>query len=552
MKKIIFLLLFLLPFTLETKGVLPQQIYIRVNQAGFLPWEIKTAIVLSNKNLDGKSFTLIDASSKIKVFSGQLQKSQQSGIDNFKFAYQINFSGIKKSGEYFLSVEGKRSFDFQIGSNIYNAVVDSLMLFFKVQRCGYTDPMEHPVCHPDDASRVISGNKVEMGKVDVTGGWHDAGDYVKFLNTAAITTYTLLFAYDFDPVRFGFDNNKNGVPDILEEAKVGLDWLIRLNYSKNKLITQVQDMRDHDQGWRRPEADQLANDRPAFTGMGKNLIGIYTATMAIAARIWKDKLHYNEFSDKCLSLAKELFLIRYNVPDLDKSPSGMYQDSKYFGKLALGAIELYNTTKYKDYLTEASELARKAGSDFWWSWGDINSFAHYRLASIDPKFKEYIAANLKQFNDNKNKDLFGCAVQDGWGSNNAVLGAALQAILYRRLTSENTFDSLAVFQRDYILGRNQWGVSFIQGIGSFYPRNFHSQVAYFNNGRLPGAVASGAVTAKKFADFKIKLSQTDRLKQFQTSRLVYHDDRNDFLTNEPTITTNATALFVMGFFSDRK
>ncbi|MDP4192467.1 MAG: cellulase N-terminal Ig-like domain-containing protein, partial [Bacteroidota bacterium] len=104
MKKIIFLLLFLLPFTLETKGVLPQQIYIRVNQAGFLPWEIKTAIVLSNKNLDGKSFTLIDASSKIKVFSGQLQKSQQSGIDNFKFAYQINFSGIKKSGEYFLSV----------------------------------------------------------------------------------------------------------------------------------------------------------------------------------------------------------------------------------------------------------------------------------------------------------------------------------------------------------------------------------------------------------------------------------------------------------------
>ncbi|MGE5679809.1 MAG: glycoside hydrolase family 9 protein [Bacillota bacterium] len=549
-KSIILFILALLALAFINEGA-AQPVYIRVNQLGFIPGDLKTGVVLSNKKLDGKQFSVKEYGTDKTVYSGMLQKSS-TGNQNFRFTYLTDFSSIKSNGRYYLSVDGAKSIIFRIGQDVYNAAVDSLMMFFRVQRCGYTDPLEHSVCHPDDASRVMNGSKAEMGKVDMTGGWHDAGDYVKFLNTAAYTTYTLMFAYDFDPVRFGFDNNKNNVPDILEEAKTGLDWLLRLNYAKNKLVTQIQDMRDHDQGWRLPESDQLANDRPAFTGIGKNVIGIYSATLSLAARIWKERLHYNEFSDKCLKVAKEFYALRNSVPDLDKTQSGMYQDTKYAGKLALAAAELYLTTRNRDYLSDAENLADRARSDFWWSWGDINSYAHYRLASVDSRFKNYIFENIKLFNDKKNKDLFGAAAENSWGSNNAVLGAALQAILWKRLTGDSSFDSLSIFQRDYILGKNQWGISFIQGVGTIYPRNFHSQLAYFKHGYLPGAVAAGPVSKDKLQGYKIKLAQNDKLKQFQTDNAVYHDDRMDFITNEPTIAANATAVFVMGYYSNRK
>jgi len=68
---------------------------------------------------------------------------------------------------------------------------------------------------------------------------------------------------------------------------VGLDWLLRANYRTGKLVTQVQDLRDHTAFWRMPENDSLRYDRPSFTSFGKNHIGIFTAVMALGARVWK-------------------------------------------------------------------------------------------------------------------------------------------------------------------------------------------------------------------------------------------------------------------------
>ncbi|MBK6912731.1 MAG: glycoside hydrolase family 9 protein [Ignavibacteriales bacterium] len=146
-------------------------------------------------------------------------------------------------------------------------MVDSLMLFLKVQRCGPTNPFLHQPCHLSDVSAVIGDSTVVS--IDVTGGWHDAGDYIKFFSTAAYTTYMLLFAYEFDEEKFNFDNNGNSVPDILEEARIGLDWLLRCNYAPGKIITQVQDLDDHKLIWRMPEDDSLMFDRPGFYGIGK-------------------------------------------------------------------------------------------------------------------------------------------------------------------------------------------------------------------------------------------------------------------------------------------
>ena len=526
------------------------EIYIRFNQLGFTPNGLKTAVILSYNKLDGRTISIFNTKSGEKVYSAFFEKNLGTYGD-FPFTYSIDFSKIKTVGEYYIQYAQQKTFPFKISVNVFDGLADSLLQFFRVQRCGYTDPFLHNVCHISDATSMIDGDRTIAKTIDVTGGWHDAGDYVKFLNTTAFATYMLLFSYDFDPVKFGFDNNKNGTPDILEEAKVGLDWMLRSYYDKNKLITQVQDLRDHDVGWRLPEEDQLGFDRPAFVGMGKNLIGIYSATMALASRIWKDKLHYPEFSTQCISVAEKIYSIKDKVADVDSSGSGQYLDKKYEGKLALGAVELYMTTFKSSYLSDATTYADSADSDYWWSWGNINSLAHYRLAKFIPRFTDFIKNNLEVFNKNKNNNLFGKGTELSWGTNVTLLGITLQNILYKKLTNDTKFDSVSVFQRDFILGRNSWGVSFISNTGKNFTKNFHHQIAKIK-GRLPGGFAAGPAKKEFLDKMKIVYDQPDKYAKFQTNEDYYRDDRMDYITNEPTITGNATAIFVFGNLSERK
>ncbi len=256
------------------------------------------------------------------------------------------------------------------------------MLFFQVQRCGPTHPLLHKPCHLSDVRKIYG--RADSSMVDLTGGWHDAGDYIKFLSTASFTTYMLLFSYEFDPEKFGFDNNENGDPDILEEAKVGIDWMLRCNYAEDTLVTEVQDLKDHEVKWRMPENDPLKYNRLGYVGIGKNQIGMYSAVMALASRIWLNRFSDTLFSKKCLNAAIEFYSIKNSVPNIDSSYSGFYQDKNYLGKLALGAIELYNATNYYNYLNDAVSFADSAGSDYWWSWGDIKFFS--RLQSCSCKY----------------------------------------------------------------------------------------------------------------------------------------------------------------------
>lgn len=524
-------------------------IYIRVNQVGYLPTDEKTAIVISVNALSGKEFVVKDVNGRV-IEKGSIGVSNGS-YGKFKFGYEINFTRVRSTGNYYIEVAGSRSPKFKVGKNIYNRIADSLLTFYKVQRCGYTSPHLHGLCHTEDATSLIE-NGVQIDKTyDVTGGWHDAGDYTKFLNTTAFATYMMLFSYEFDPVKFGFDHDKNNVPDILEEAKIGLDWLMRAAYN-DKFITQVQNEQDQDVGWRMPEDDPLQFDRPAFVGIGKNLIGIYVATMSLASRIWKDVIRYDEYADQCLALAENYYSLRNDVTDVATSGTGVYVDQNYEGKLALGAIELFITIGRNTIFNDAVTYADAAQSDYWWSWGDINVLAHYKLSKYDNKYIEFLKNNLVHFSQTADSTIFGRGVEVSWGTNHAILGVTLQNILYSKISNDPSFHSLSIKQRDYILGRNPWGVSFVSGFGETITENFHHQVAYFNNGKIPGALAAGPIPKSILNDYDIEFEKRDRFAKFQTNEVVYIDDRMDYISNEPTISSNATAIFVMGYFSSRQ
>ena len=531
-------------------STIPNPIYIRVSQVGFLPGDLKSAVVMSQNPITYRNFKIINTANRNSVYSNAISDSVYA-YGKFNYCYQIDFSKLTLPGNYRIEINSETSVPFKIGSAIYNSVVDSLMLFFREQRCGPTNPILHKPCHLSDVAGLIGDASYsgKSGRVDLTGGWHDAGDYIKFLSTTSYTTYMLMFSYDFDKNKFGFDDDKDGVPDVLAEAKIGLDWMLRCNYSGDKLVTQVQDLRDHAAGWRMPENDSLQYNRLGYIGIGKNQIGMYAAAMALASRIWSDKFHKYDFAKICLNAAEKFYSIRNNVPDIDSSQSGFYQDHTFYGKLALGAVELYITTKKPMYLDDAIKYADSAGSDYWWSYGNLNSLADYRLAKIIPRFADYILNNLRFFNMKKDSSIFHEAMAYSWGSTNAFLGAALQAILYKNVTGNSSFDSLAIFQRDYALGRNPWGISFIYDIGSVYPKHLHSQVGFFHGGYLPGALSAGPAPEVILNNYNI-IRKNHAFDLFNTEQSEYYDDFNDYITNEPTISGNATALFVLGFYSN--
>ncbi|MCL6494112.1 MAG: glycoside hydrolase family 9 protein [Ignavibacterium sp.] len=523
---------------------LNKNLFIRLNQVGFLPDDYKTAIILSKTPFEEKFFRIKNVANDEEVFIDSINKLSHKLNSEIKYSAIIDFTSLKTKGEYFIEYQDVKSYPFRIDDSLYNPIRDSISLFFKVQRCGPTNPLMHKVCHIQDATKVVGYS--DSSAIDLTGGWHDAGDYIKFVYTTAFTTYMLLFSYEFDPDKFSFDLDNDSVPDILQEAKVGLDFLLRCNFSENAFITQVQDDRDHKVGWRMPENDTLTFDRPAFVKMNKSQIGIYSAALAIASRIWKERFLDSAFGNKCLNTSERIFRLRNEVTDY-KDDEKYYNQNEFNSKLALGAFELYKSTNDKNYLSIALDYGKNITENNWWSWGDFNALVFYKLAEFDNQFVEKLNNILSFYKSYSDSNLFSLAHQYNWGTTHSIAGVVLSSILYKKLTGSKSFDNLAVLNRDFILGRNPWGKSFISGIGKNFPRKIHHQIAFFNNGYIPGAMVSGPVPDSLFKNYSFTIP-SDKLSEFSDSS-IYSDEFDNYLTNEPTISSNATALFIFGYYS---
>lgn len=519
-------------------------IYIRSNQVGYLPDDYKSAVLISKLPFKEKIFTLKNSLTQEIVLVDTIRSLPIKLNDIFSYSALIDFSALTRTGEYFIEFQKHKFYNFRIDSTLFNAVRDSLSLFFRVQRCGPANPLIHNVCHLQDATKVIGFH--DSSAVDLTGGWHDAGDYTKFLYTTAFTTYMLIFSYEFSPEKFSFDLNNDSVPDILQEARVGLDFLLRCNFADNAFISQVQDDRDHTVGWRLPEKDPLTFDRPAFVKMNRSQVGIYSAALAIASRIWKEKFSDYEFSDKCLNVSKKIFEIRDLINDYSDNEK-YYKQNEYQSKLALASIELFNSTKETIYLKIALDYGKHIQENYWWSWGDINALVFYRLAEYDSDYLSRLKSILDYYQTNTESNLFGEAHPYNWGTTHSLMGVVLSSILYKKLTGKGNYDKIGIINRDYVLGRNPWGISFIHNIGRIFPKRIHHQIAFFNNGYLPGALVSGPAPDSLLTKYNFSLQDDEFWHQRHLS--VYQDNFDNFITNEPTISSNATAIFVFGCFS---
>jgi hypothetical protein len=476
----------------------------------------------------------------------------------------VDFSAYSLPGVYRLRLaSGIASPPFRIGPHLYRDLPQLILAFFRVQRCGATQPLGHGPCHLKDA---IAGSGPETGHpVDLSGGWHDAGDYIKFTATISYTTLLLLECADHFP--HAVPPDPRGRSPLLQEARVGVEWLLRLHASDDGFYYQVGTEDDHDE-WRRPEGDDAAagdvpgaerrwSRRPALYGAGANVAGRCAAALALAALRYRGE--DPALARRCAETAIAFYQCGLKHPGvLTPQPADFYPEQSWRPDMALAATHLYRLTGEKRYLRDALRFDNHAGPGA----GAVSLYSIHGLSDVElyplapARDRRWILAALR---DDCNRALahsrhpFRLAADTIWGTAGRACGAGTLCLLAAPLLRDPALTVLAQAQRDYLLGCNPFGVSFLIGAGRRYPRHPHHPLAQLGDLPLVGAVVGGPAPldvwqAQRMGGEMGKYATPDE-PGLQSPAAVYHDDAGDWVTNEPALDYSADALFMLAAYS---
>jgi endoglucanase len=241
--------------------------HIKTDQFGYLPNAQKIAVISNpiNGYNNNQPFTpgsttyrLRRVSDNITVYSNTLT-AWSGGATHSQSGDQVwwfDFSNYTTEGDYYVwdSLLNKQSYPFTIGQCVYSDAMQQAFRTFYYQRCGvpksspfaqtgYTDAICHAGNLQDTNCRLYSEpNNAALAK-DLSGGWHDAGDYNKYVNFTYQTLIDLLLGYAETPEvwadNWNIPESGNGVPDLLDEIKVELNWLLKMQQSNGGILSVV-------------------------------------------------------------------------------------------------------------------------------------------------------------------------------------------------------------------------------------------------------------------------------------------------------------------------
>lgn len=563
--------------------------WIRINQLGYRTKDIKVAVFISRKDLALNSFKVVDAGSG-DVITTINNVVKTESLKPFISCYRLPFSELKKKGTYKLVAGGAVSPDFRISDDVYDGTADFLLNYMRQQRCGF-NPYIKDSCHSRDGYIIYSKSN-DSAHIDVTGGWHDAADYLQYVATSANAVYQMLFAYSENKASFGDEflpdglPGKDGIPDVLNESRWGLDWLIKMNPAPGVMYNQIADDRDHI-GFRFPNKDTAnygkGRERPVYlcTGQPQGLFkyknrttgiastaGKFASAFAIGAEVYKNV--NSEFSKLLAGKAADAFSYGLKYPGACQTAPGtapyFYEEDNWTDDMELAAIELFNLTGDSKYFDYALEFGRKETVTPWmgsdtarhYQWYPFVNMGHPGVArqqkpEKNGEFLSYMKKGLELTEGKAMKNPFRVGVPFIWCSNNLVAAILNHAHLYAEISGDNSYAELEASHRDWLFGCNPWGTSMIVGLpaNGHYPVNTHSSYVV-KGGQVPGGLVDGPVYPRIFGTLKsIYLSKPDQYAQFQTKLAVYHDDFADYSTNECTMDGTASLVYYLSALSSR-
>ena len=566
--------------------------YLRVNQLGYLPNDLKSAVAFADAPLD-PTFVLVDTTHGKVVFRGDTQPAREPNWNGAAHHARLDFTRFRTPGRYVIRLEpgGVESLPFRIARDAYGRHVEDLLGFMRQQRCGY-NPLLDMVCHQRDG-RTAYGPQPNGTFVDASGGWHDAGDQLKYLLTASNATARMLLAYELEPTKFADyvdalgHPGPNGLPDVLDEARWGLDWIHKLHPRADQLYHQVADDRDH-RGWKSPDADTsdygwgpnsyrvlyYADGKPQGLKQYKsdsdgiaNLAGRCAAAMAMAHRIWNQRGDAL-FADRCLVAARELYAMGAAAEGKQQGNSYgapyRYAEITWADDMEWGAAELYRETREPAYLEQAKRYARLAADESWMPHERTGHYEYYPFVNVghfalyphvDSDFQQeladYYRSGLDATVERAATNVYGMGVPFIWCSNNLTTALITQALLFERMTGDTRYRQHAIRHRDWLFGRNPWGTTMFTGIPRHgdSPYDVHTGIWKLFRRNVAGGLVDGPVYRSVYEGLiGIRLHEPDEYAPFQNDHVVYHDDFGDYATNEPTMDGTAGAIYLMAHY----
>ncbi|HRF17332.1 MAG TPA: glycoside hydrolase family 9 protein, partial [Chitinophagaceae bacterium] len=457
------------------------------------------------------------------------------------------------------------------------------------------NPFLKDSCHTHDGY-VLYGEKAgikDSTHIDVVGGWHDASDYLQYVPTSANATYHLLAAYRDFPTVFtdeksanGLDG-KNGQPDVLDEARWGIDWLMKMNPRRFIMFNQLGDDRDH-MGMRIPKEDTnyygkglerpvyFVNGEPQQRGKFMNTTtgvastaGKYASVFALAHFLYeRDNLFRT--TDKYKGYyAKAFDAYQYGLskPGYTQTVSVrspyIYAEENWTDDMELAAVSIHtmvNNTPMggdNDYYTSAAyNFALKEKITPWlgadtakhYQWYPFINLGHYELAKqLNGNQKNtiigYYKEGIQRVWNKAKQNAFYRGIPFIWCSNNLTTAFAIQCYWYKQLTGDKQFNELEQANFDWLFGCNPWGTSMVYGLPSWgdTPVDPHSAFTHIKQYPIDGGLIDGPVYTSIYKGLiGITLYQPDEYAAFQSDLAVYHDDYGDYSTNEPTMDGTAS------------
>ncbi|MDB5209505.1 MAG: polysaccharide deacetylase family protein [Sediminibacterium sp.] len=564
--------------------------WIRINQLGYPTNSIKTAVWCSKKD-QIKSFELVDAITKKIVYTHSAGKAF-GAYGPFTESYRLEFSSFIKPGKYFLRAGNAQSPVFDINDDVYKGAADFCLRYMRQQRSGF-NPFLKDSCHTHDGY-TLYGPMPDSTHIDVSGGWHDASDYLQYSTTSANATYHLLAAYRDFPKVFGDEkqanglDGKNGMADVLDEAKWGLDWLIKMNPRPDWMFNQLGDDRDH-MGMRIPKEDNFYGkgfERPVYFVSGKpqqrgkfmnastggaSTAGKFASAFALGYSMFngKDNTYTKLLYDKAMG-AWNFALAHPGVSQTAsvRSPY-IYAEDNWVDDMELAAANINTLQLITSLDWNSSSGINRAfayaiqepvtpwlGADTakHYQWYPFVNIGHYELARQlgNNNRRDTIINFYKQGIENVwNKaktNAFYRGIPFIWCSNNLTTSFATQCYWYEQLTGDKQFAEFQQANFDWLFGCNPWGTSMVYGLPSNgdTPVDPHSAFTHLKNYPIDGGLVDGPVYTSIYSGLiGITLKDADEYAEFQSNLAVYHDDYGDYSTNEPTMDGTASLIYLL-------
>jgi len=537
---------------------------IKVDQAGYLPGGPKVALVVSEAL--AKEFTVRRTGNDSVAFHAKLPPPVQDA-DSGDLVQTADFSKLAKPGRYYLEVAGVgRSWDFAIGPDVYARVFYLAMRSYYGQRCGTAVDLgpefpgyKHAACHLEGAYHPSSG---KTGPHVSAKGWHDAGDYGRYIVNSGISTGTLLWTWELfgariRQVKLNIPESGNGTPDILNEIRWNLDWILS--------------MQDEDGGvWHKqtserfcrfilPEKDTTIS-YVISTGhepyKSSCATGDFAAVMAIAARAYRP---FDEaYGQKCLRAALQAWSWIEKYPDVQfHNPAGVgtgdYGDSDCGDEHLWASAELWRTTGdeafERYFLTHFGDYRKSIRPVGPPSWPNVAPLALWTYALGHGKNAEAVAAITEdslsaagQIVERSARHPYRISLTSTdyiWGSNGVAGNYGVELLVANALRPDSRFVETALDNLHYLLGRNTFSLSWVTQVGAnplHHPHHRPSAGLGLPE-PWPGLMAGGPNRTRQDPAMR-KLPNLPPAK-------MYLDEQASYATNEVAINWNAPLVFVL-------